>query len=98
MSEQLPKEESDCSEGCSDDCAHKWEIEPHPYNSDFRAYVTDDDHSALEALKYACENAWDGCEPGEEKVIKVRHNKVQGHDKESKQRRPAGSLHDPGAI
>jgi hypothetical protein len=72
---QLPSDELDCDEGCSDDGhKHKWEIEPHPYNSDFDVYVTDDDSEALLALQKVAEDAWDGCEPGQEKVIKIRHN------------------------
>lgn len=77
MNEQLPKEERDCSEGCSDDCKHKWEIEPNPYNSDFDVYATDDDVDACEAITEAAEQAWDQCSEGEEIVIKIRHNKVQ---------------------
>jgi hypothetical protein len=74
---QETKEERDCSEGCSDDCKHKWEIEPNPYNSDFDVYVTDNDGAAGAAIVAAAELAWDECEPGQEKVIKVRHNEVQ---------------------
>lgn len=76
--EPITKEELDCDDGCSDDGhKHKWEIEPHPYNSDFDVFVTDSDDEAREAVLYAAEHEWDAASPGEERVIKIRLNKVQ---------------------
>jgi len=69
----------ECTDGCCDDGndrKHKWEIEPHPYDSDFDVMVTDDDGEALEALQTAAELVWDGMEAGEEKVLKIRCNAV----------------------
>ncbi len=77
--EQLTKDpDIDCDDGCGEDCAgHKWEVDPHPYNrGDFDTYVTDSDQAARSAFLAAAEQEWDRCEPGEERVIKIRHNKV----------------------
>lgn len=52
----------------------KWEIWPHPYDSDFDFMVTDNDPEALEAILYAAEiHLWDGHDGGE-RVMRVVHN------------------------
>jgi hypothetical protein len=77
MNEQLTSEEFDCDEGCDErPHKHKWEIEPHPHNSDFDVLVCDDDKDAWDAAFAALESAWDDCGLGEERVIKIRRNKV----------------------
>lgn len=54
----------------------KWNIEPHPYSKDYDIFVTNDDQEALDALLHAAEMyLWDDCEPGQERTLKVRHNK-----------------------
>lgn len=53
---------------------YKWEIEPHPYSSDFDVYVTDDDQSACIAAQEAAEHLWDDMEVGEEKMVKIKRN------------------------
>jgi hypothetical protein len=54
----------------------RWNIEPHPYDSSFDVFVTDDDQEALAALLHAAEmHLWDGIEPGQERVLRVRYNK-----------------------
>lgn len=71
----LPEDECN-EEGCS--CppkTHKWEIEPHPYSTDFDTYVGDHDKAALQALRDLVENKWDDISPGEEVIIKIRMNK-----------------------
>jgi hypothetical protein len=65
--------ERDCTEGCDGDHSHKWQLEPHPYNSaDFDAFVCDDDQEARLAVMAAAEQAWDQCEPGETRTITIR--------------------------
>jgi hypothetical protein len=64
----------DCADGC--DHRHKWEITPHPYRSCFDVFVTDSDEAARSAVMEAAEMQWDDCAAGEERTIKVRHNKV----------------------
>jgi hypothetical protein len=66
----------DCDDGCSGDHKHRWEIEPNPYDSDFDVFVTDKDDEAHEAIQHLATQAWDECQPGEERVIKFRRNKV----------------------
>lgn len=62
--------------GCSSDCpGHKWEIEPHPQESG-ATLVVDSDDEALEWLLQVAEQVWDDMEPGEERIIKIRCNKV----------------------
>lgn len=82
MAEQVTNEELDCSEGCSDEFPHKhkWEVEPNPYNSDFDVYVTDSDEESVSALVAAAESAWDECEPGYERTVTIRRNKVVGDE------------------
>lgn len=67
-------ETHDCTEGCSGDHAHKWEIEPHAYTSDFDVYVTDIDKEALQALRDAVERVFDDLTPGETRTITIRMN------------------------
>jgi hypothetical protein len=55
---------------------YKWEIEPHPYDSDFDVLVTDDDDAALQALLDVAEQVWDGMQSGDEQAIKIRCNAV----------------------
>lgn len=69
--------ERDCKEGCDDDHTHKWEIIPHPYDSDFDVLVTDDDDEALRAIQEAAEKAWDACEPGQTQTITIKHNALR---------------------
>ncbi len=71
-----PTTETDCAEGCSDECQHKWEISPHPYSSDFDAFVCDDDHRALEAIHDAAQAAWDRCEEGDKATVTIKRNTV----------------------
>lgn len=70
-------DETCCSvDGCScPEGTHKWEIEPHPYTTDFDTYVGDEDDAALQALRDLVENKWDDMSPGEEVVIKIRMNR-----------------------
>lgn len=72
----MEREELDCTEGCDGSHKHKWELEPHPYSSDFDTYVTDSDQEMMAAVERAALDAWDQCEPGDEKVIKIRMNAV----------------------
>ena len=52
----------------------KWEIWPHPYDSDFDCMVTDDDSVAREAILVAAEmHLWDSND-GETRTLKVVHN------------------------
>ena len=67
-------ESPDCDEGCDEGHKHKWEVEPHPMNSDFDTFVCDDDMQALEAIHLAAEKVWDSMEPGEERTITIRMN------------------------
>lgn len=73
----LTADELTCGiDGCT--CApgtHKWEIEPHPYTTDFDTYVGDNDDAALQALRDLIESKWDDIGPKEEVVIKIRMNK-----------------------
>ena len=56
--------------------SYKWNIEPHPYSKDYDIFVTNDDKETLDALLHAAEMyLWDDCEPGQERTLKVRHNK-----------------------
>jgi hypothetical protein len=58
----------------SDEKQWRWEVEPHPYNSDYDVLVTDDDHEALEALRKAVEMVWDSMELNCEATITLRYN------------------------
>lgn len=52
----------------------KWEITPHPYDSQYDSLVTDSDDEAREAILCAAEiYLWD-TNDGEERVLKVVHN------------------------
>lgn len=63
------------SEPAEEGKKYKWEIEPHPYDSQqYDVFVTDDDQQALQAISDAAEAAWDDIEPGQEKILKIRHN------------------------
>ena len=54
---------------------YKWEVEPHPYDSHYDTFVTDDDAEALKAILWAAEtHLWDGND-GETRTLKVKHNK-----------------------
>lgn len=67
-----PTHDRDCSEGCDDQCRHKWQIYPHPSNSgDFDYLVCDEDQEARAAFLEAAEQAWDSCEIGKEKTISI---------------------------
>jgi hypothetical protein len=71
-SREVHAAEVDCTEGCSDDCNHKWHISPHPLNSsDFDTYACNDDQQALSMAMAAAEKAWDQCEPGDTKTVKI---------------------------
>jgi len=67
-------QQCDCDEGCDGSHKHRWEIEPHPDNSDFDVCVCDNDDEAREALERVVERVWDDMEPGDERVIKIRMN------------------------
>lgn len=55
----------------------KWNIEPHPYDSSFDVFVTNDDQEASEAIQYAAEMyLWDSATPGQENILKVRCNRL----------------------
>lgn len=44
----------------------RWEVWPHPYDSAYDYYVTDDDNEARQAILYAAEmHLWDGNDGGE---------------------------------
>lgn len=65
----------------SDGKVWKWSIEPHPYDSDYDAMVTDDDNEARDAIMYAAEMfLWDGNDGdddgpnGPTRILKVTHN------------------------
>jgi len=59
----------------AEDREYKWEIEPHPYDSGYDIFVTDDDAVARQAVMDAAEKLWDSMEEGEEKKIVIRmHN------------------------
>jgi hypothetical protein len=51
---------------------YKWEVEPHPYDSQFDVFVTNDDGEAINALLAAAEAGFDDMDAGDELVIKVR--------------------------
>lgn len=52
----------------------KWEVWPHPYDSYYDCYATDDDGEALEAILHAAEmHLWDSNDGGE-RVLRVVHN------------------------
>ena len=54
----------------------KWEISPHPYNTDYDIMVTDSDDEARQAILYAAElHLWDSND-GEVRILKVVHNVV----------------------
>lgn len=76
MTSQTAEDVPDCTEGCSGDHVHKWEIEPHAMNNDFDTFVCDDDMQALEALQLTAEKVWDSMSPGEERTITIRMNAV----------------------
>ncbi len=53
----------------------KWEVWPNPYASDCDSLVTDSDERAREAILLAAEmHLWDSND-GEERTLKVVHNK-----------------------
>ena len=58
------------------DVKHKWEIESRPDD----VSRVDDDQVALEELLAITARAWDDIEPGEERVIRIRRNKVAGDE------------------
>lgn len=74
--ETLATEERDCCEGCADDGhKHLWEVGPHPYGKlDF--IVADSDREALGYIRDAAEWLTDDMEPGQERVITIRMNKL----------------------
>jgi len=51
---------------------YKWEVEPHPYDSDFDVFVTNDDGEAIKALLAAAEQGFDDMGEGDELVLRVR--------------------------
>lgn len=56
------------------DRIHRWEITPHPYDSDYDIFVTDDDQEARDAILYAAEMLlWDD-HPGGTKTLVVELN------------------------
>ena len=68
--------ERDCSEGCADDGhQHAWEFEPST-QSDFDVYATDNELDLIMQLELLIEQIMDDIEPGEEMIIKIRHNKI----------------------
>jgi hypothetical protein len=67
-------ETRDCTEGCSGDHRHKWEIEPHAYTHDFDVYVSDSDKEALQALRDTVEAVFDDMNPGDTRTITIRMN------------------------
>lgn len=76
--------EHDCTEGCDGSHKHKWEIEPHPHDSGFDVFVCDKDEDALEALRAVAERVWDCISDGEERVIKIRLNRVSVSEESSR--------------
>jgi hypothetical protein len=59
----------------------KWEIEPHPYDSQYDTFVTDSDNEARDAILHAAESyLWDTNEGdddgphGKARTLKVTHN------------------------
>jgi hypothetical protein len=74
------KEHLDCREGCDGGHSHRWEVEPHPYDSDLDVFVCDDDETALQAALDAIEQRWDALVPGQQCVIKIRCNKAEQSD------------------
>ena len=60
------------SEPADEGRVYKWEVEPHPYSSDFDTYVTDDDQEALAAARQALENLWDDMNPGDEVMVIIK--------------------------
>lgn len=65
-----------CDDGCAGDHKHKWEIEPHPDTSDYDVMVSDNDEEALEAIHRIVEHIFDDITEGEERVIRVRLNRL----------------------
>lgn len=72
MNSEVRSVENVLSTTDEDGRVHKWAVEPHPFDSEFDVYVTDDDQCALEAIQLAAENAWDRLEPGQRAVIRIR--------------------------
>lgn len=66
----------ECDEGCDSSHKHKWEIEPHPDTSDYDVMVSDKDDEALEAIHRVVEHIFDDITEGEERVIRIRLNRV----------------------
>ena len=59
----------------AEDRIYRWQITPHPYNSQFDTFVTDDDNIARQAILDLAEDyLWDQCERGQERSITVKHN------------------------
>ena len=53
---------------------YKWEIEPHPYDSQYDVFVTDSDEDALNAILFVAEShLWDTNDGGT-RTLKVTHN------------------------
>lgn len=59
-----------------EDRPYKWEIEPHPYDSSYDIFVTDDDAVARQAVMDAAEKLWDSMEEDEEKRLVIRMSAV----------------------
>ena len=53
---------------------YRWEIEPHPYSTDYDTYVTDDDQQARQAAMDAAELLWDEMSPGDDVSVKIKFN------------------------
>ena len=56
----------------AEDRVYKWEIEPHPYDSSYDIFVTDDDDVARQAILHAADAIFDSMEDGEEKKLVIR--------------------------
>lgn len=65
---------------------HRWEVEPHPYSSDYDCFVTDDDKEALKAIMETAEMyLWDEND-GEERTLRVKmNNSIPNNEHEKKQ-------------
>lgn len=66
------------SEKVEDGKAWRWTIEPHPYDHDFDAMVTDDDKEALDAILEVAEMyLWDQNEGGSRMVTVTLNQQVR---------------------
>lgn len=58
----------------AEDRQYKWEVEPHPYDSQYDTFVTDSDDDARDAILYAAEMLlWDQNDGGK-KTLTVTYN------------------------